>query len=158
MKLGTALHTCNVIHVAKMKLWLPFWILAALVGVSVQQCAVEDLNLLDIVQAAEASETTGDLSIEAVYYNCLSSSQTVGRYATMSLSVLFIKANDPNTTSEARYNLNCASPTMWSRVGRNTTALRDNNTRMNCSSCLDQSVNDHHCSRKYKLLLYCSEI
>jgi len=131
-----------------MKLWLSFWVLlATLVGVSVQQCAVEDLDVTDFVQANEAIEVTDTLAVDEIYYNCLSTSQTIGLYTTMSLSVLYIKTSDPNTTREARYNLQCIKGG-WARLGRNTTALRDNNTRINCSSCLDQNVNAYHCSCK----------
>jgi len=131
-----------------MKLCLSFWVLlATLVGVSIQQCAVEDLNLLDLVQTSEASENFNRFTIDEIYYNCLSTSQTIGLYTTMSLSVLYIEARTPTITREARYNLECKGGG-WSRLGRNTTALRDNSTRINCSRCLDQNVDAYHCSRK----------
>ena len=131
-----------------MKLWLSFWVLlATLVRVSVQQCAVEDLNLLDLVQTTEASENFYEFTIDEIYYNCLSTSQTIGLYTTMSLSVLYVEARTPGITREVRYNLEC-SGVFWSRVGRITTTLRDNITRIDCSSCTDQDINHYHCSRK----------
>jgi len=131
-----------------MKLWLSFWVLlATLVRVSVQQCAVEDLNLLDLVQTTEASENFNEFTIDEIYYNCLSTSQTIGLYTTMSLSVLYVEARTPGITREVRYNLEC-SGVFWSRVGRITTTLRDNITRIDCSSCTDQDINHYHCSRK----------
>ena len=131
-----------------MKLWLSFWVLlATLVRVSVQQCAVEDLNLLDLVQTSEASENFNRFTIDEIYYNCLSTSQTIGLYTTMSLSVLYVEARTPGITREVRYNLEC-SGVFWSRVGRITTTLRDNITRIDCSSCTDQDINHYHCSRK----------
>ena len=133
-------------------LWLSSWVLlATLVGVSVQQCSVEDFNVFTFVEDAEipqAEVTDSIRTIEAFYYNCLSSSQTVGLYLTMTLSVLFTKESTPNVTNEARYNAECFRG-LWSMSGDSiATALRDNNTRINCSSCLDQSVNDYQCSRK----------
>ena len=136
-------------HVAMMKLWLSFWVLlATLVGVSVQQCAPGDADVLDFVQSTEPIEAFDTLSIDEIYYNCLSTSQTIGLYSTMSLSVLYIKTSDPNTTNEVRYNAICSRDGFWDRGRRFPAALRDNNTRINCSSCLDPDVNDYHCSRK----------
>jgi len=131
--------------------WLRiFLIVPFLVDMSVQQCAIDSFkaNVTNIIASTEVIDVLQFITINCTYYNCLSSSQTVGLYLTMTLSVLFTKESTPNVTNEARYSAQCFRG-LWSMSGDSiATALRDNNTRINCSSCLDQSVNDYQCSRK----------
>ncbi|XP_065897908.1 fibropellin-1-like isoform X2 [Dysidea avara] len=125
-------------------LWL--LLLTTLVGVSAQQCAVEDINVMDLVLSTESIEVTHmpNINITDIYYNCLSTSRTVGLYSSASLSVVYNRSK-PAAMLEVRYNVQCIRG-YWHRVGRTTSALRSNDTRTDCYSCTDQSVNENHCS------------
>ena len=123
-------------------------LLAALVGVSVQQCTIEGFEgiALDQVQTTEATDASQTFTINGTIYNCLSTSQTIGVYNSMSVSILYIRSDDPNQLRDVRYNMRCDSNN-WERVGEQSTALLSSDTRLNCSDCTDQSVNDYHCTR-----------
>ncbi|XP_065897920.1 uncharacterized protein [Dysidea avara] len=142
---------CHVVGIAKMKLLqlplsqlLLLWLslLTTLVGVSIQRCAVEDINVMDLVLSTESIEVTHmpNINITDIYYNCLSTSRTVGLYSSASLSVVYNRSK-PAAMLEVRYNVQCIRG-YWHRVGRTTTTLRSNDTRTDCYSCTDQSVNE----------------
>jgi len=139
-----------------MKLLFSLWLLllATLVGVSIQQCALEDLNVIDLVLNTESNEFTDspNMYINAIYYNCFSASQTIGLFTSTSLSVLYNKS-DSAVLKEVRYNLQCMNG-YWERVGRTSTALQNNDTRTDCYSCKDQTVNENHCSGKQLLGIF----
>ena len=120
-------------------------LLATLVEVSIQQCVLEDIDILDLVESNEV-ELTGleTMHISAIYYNCLSAGQYVGLYSSTSLSVLYYESRS-DTLKEVRYNLWCRSE-HWEPIGKTNTALRSNDTRTDCYSCTDQSINENHCS------------
>jgi len=133
--------------IAKMKLLLlRLLLLATLVVVSLQQCAVEDINVMDFVLSTESIEVlhSPNINIISIYYNCLSSSQTIGLYSSVSLSVVYNRTK-PAAMLEVRYNMLCVRG-YWQRVGRTASALRSNDTRTDCYSCTDQTVNENHCS------------
>ena len=124
-------------------------LLVTLVEVSVQQCTIErfeNVTALDTLQntATDASQT---FMINRTIYNCLSTSQTIGVYNSMSVSILYIRSDTPNQLREVRYNMVCSNGN-WARVGRQSTALVSSDTRRNCSACIDQNVNDYHCTRE----------
>jgi len=146
----TIVNFCILCHSKVMKmLQLTLWlILTTLIGVSVQQCTIEGFNVLDTVESTEASpEGNGNISINSTFFNCLSTSEIIGIYNSMSVSVLFVLSNDPNTIREVRYNMECIDD-VWKRVGMVRAALRSNETRRNCALCLNQTVNEDHCTRK----------
>ena len=123
-------------------------LLTTLVGVSIQQCTIEEFEnsiapdlLLNL--ATDASQT---FTVNRTFYNCLSTSQIIGVYRTMSVSISYIRSDDVTNLRQIRYNMVCSN-NMWSRVGQQPTALLSNDTRRNCSDCTDQTVNDHHCTR-----------
>ena len=124
-------------------------LLVALVEVSVQQCTIEGFEniALDTVQA---TESTGDFSltfaINRTIYNCLSTSQTIGVYNSISVSVLYIRSDTLNQLRDVRYNMRCTS-NAWGRVGQQSVAFLSNDTRENCSDCTNSIVNDYHCTR-----------
>ena len=123
-------------------------LLAILIGISVRQCAIEHIDVMDLVLSTEVVEVIyvpNILNITDIYYNCLSTSRTVGLYSSASLSVVYNRSN-PDAMLEVRYNMRCIHG-LWHRVGRRmTAALRSNDTRTDCYSCTDQSVNENHCS------------
>ena len=123
-----------------------WFLLSFLVDVSIQQCTIDEFqaDLTDILTSTEATYTGQFFTINATYYNCLSSSQIVGLYNSMSVSILYIRLDDPINIREIRYNLKCNS-NVWNEVGRHSTALRSNNTR-HCKDCTDQTVNEYHCT------------
>ena len=124
-------------------------LLVTLVGISVQQCTIEefeDVTALDTVQATEATDASQTFTIIRTIYNCLSTSQTIGVYNSMSVSILYIRSDTPNQLRDVRYNMVCSSNN-WARVGQQSTAFLSSDTRCNCSACTDQAVNDHHCTR-----------
>ena len=127
-----------------MYLWL---LLALFVDISVQQCTIDDFqaSIADIVATTEATDAIQSFNINSTYYNCLSSSQIIGQYSSMSVSILYIRSDDPNNIHEVRYNLQCNN-SVWEIVGNQSTALRNNNTLLNCVDCTDQTVNESHCT------------
>ena len=123
-------------------------LLAALVGVSVQQCTTEgfeDVAALDAIQSTEANDASQTFTINRTIYNCLSTSQTIGVYNSMSVSILYIRSDTPIQLREVRYNMLCANGN-WLRDGQQSTALMNSDTRHNCSACTNQTVNDYHCT------------
>ena len=125
-------------------------LLVSLVGVSVQQCTIarfEGVIAADTLQAAEATDASQTIAINRTIYNCLSTSQTIGVYNSMSVSILYIRSDTPNQLREVRYNMQCSNGN-WARVGQQSTALVSSDTRHNCSACTDQTVNDYHCTRE----------
>ena len=124
-------------------------LLITMVGVSVQQCTIEGFEAiaLDIVKTTEITEAGQMITaINDTFYNCLSTSQTIRVCNSMSVSIFYTRSDTPNQLRDVRYNMLCSSNS-WSRVGQQSTALTSNGTRRDCSSCTDQTVNDHHCTR-----------
>ena len=103
-----------------------------------QQCVMK--NSIPMIPLSTGSFIT------STYYNCLSRSDTSDHYSSMSVSILYIRSDDPNNTHEVRYNLQCNN-SVWEIVGNQSTALRSNNTRY-CDDCTDQTVNEYHCTGK----------
>ena len=125
------------------QLWLP---LAFLVGVSIQQCTIEEFRMIAInmTNSSEATNVSGTMRIINTYYNCLSLFDASDHYSSMSVSILYIRSDDLNNLHEVRYNLQCNN-SVWEIVGNQSTALRNNNTRY-CEDCTDQTVNEYHCT------------
>ena len=121
-------------------------LLAALVGVSVQQCTIqrfEDDFVPDLLQAT-TTEGSHTFTTNRTIYNCLSTSQTIGVYNSMSVSILYIRSDTPSQLREIRYNMICNNGD-WFRIGALSTAFISD-TRHNCSVCTDQNVNEYHCT------------
>ena len=123
-------------------------LLAVLVGVSVQQCTTDgfEANAIDTLQATVSNDGGHTFTVNRTIYNCLSTSQTIGVYNSMSVSILYTRSDTPNQLRDIRYNMVCSSNS-WSRIGQQSTALLSSDTRRNCSRCTDQTVNDYHCTR-----------
>ena len=121
-------------------------LLAFLVGARSQQCTVNGFKVVvvDVINSTQATNANGAITINSTYYNCLSRSDTSDHYSSMSVSILYIRSDDPNNTHEIRYNLQCNN-SVWEIVGNQSTALRNNNTRY-CDDCTDQTVNEYHCT------------
>ena len=132
----------------KLLLWL---LLVTVIGARAQQCTIERFEemVIDIVKAAELSgeNQNVNVTINGTFYNCLSTSQIIGVYNSMSVSILYIRSDTPNQLRDVRYNLRCVGNN-WGRVGRQSNILRSNSTRRDCSDCTNQAVNDDHCTRK----------
>ena len=130
-------------------------LLVTLVRVSVQQCTIErfeNMIALDTLQSTEATDFGQNFTINRTIYNCLSTSEIIGVYNSMSVSILYIRSGTPSQLRDVRYNMLCNNGN-WVRVGRQSTALVSSDTRRNCFACIDQNVNDYHCTRE---LLYYS--
>ena len=130
------------------------YLLVTLVGVSVQQCTIErfeDVTALDTIQSTEATDASQTFTINRTIYNCLSTSQTIGVYNSMSVSILYIRSDTPNQLRDTRYNMVCNNGN-WARDGQLSTALMSD-IRRNCSACTDQTVNDYHCTRTYSVTI-----
>ena len=122
-------------------------LLFAMVGVSVQQCTTEGFQniALDTVLSTETTDPSQVFTINRTIYNCLSTSQTIGVYNTMSVSVLYIRSDTPNQLRDVRYNMLCIG-NAWGRVGHQSVAFVSSDTRQNCFDCTNQTVNDYHCT------------
>ena len=134
------------------KLLLLWSLLVTVIGASAQQCTIERFEgmVIDIVKATELSgeDQNINVTINSTFYNCLSTSQIIGVYNSMSVSILYIRSDTPDQLREVRYNLQC-SGNIWLRAGQLSNILRSNNTRRDCSDCTDQNANDYHCTRKF---------
>ena len=133
----------------KMKWMSLSLLLAALTGLSVQQCiyTIEGFEAIaiDTLQVTVATDASQTFTINRTIYNCLSTSQTIGVYNSMSVSLLYTRSNTPNQLRDVRYNMVCFSNS-WSRFGQQSTALLSTDTMRNCSDCTNQTVNDYHCT------------
>lgn len=123
-------------------LWL---LLAGLVGISVQQCTTEDFEEM----APGIIETTigiQNVSIIRITYNCLSPSPTAdGTFTSISVSILYNASS--SELHGIRYDMECKDK-RWSVFDNSTSVVIDGVTRANCTSCLDPTVNDEHCTSK----------
>ena len=141
-----SLYPCTLIilivmclYLGKMRAIFFFWLLLmSSLEDSNQQCTKK--NSISMIPLSMGSIIT------STYYNCLSRSDTSDHYSSMSVSILYIRSDDPNNTHEVRYNLQCNN-SVWEIVGNQLTALRNNNTRY-CDDCTDQNVNEYHCTGK----------
>ena len=125
-------------------------LLVFLIGFSIQQCTLqifEDTTAINTLQSTEATDANQTITINRTIYNCLSTSQTISVYNSMSVSILYIRSDSPNQLREVRYNMVCGNGN-WARVGQQSTALVSSDTRHNCSDCTDQTVNAYHCTRE----------
>ena len=122
-----------------LSVWL---LLMALVEVSIQQCTIK--GSMSKIKDNLSSTTDAMITINSTYYNCLSRSDTSDHYSSMSVSILYIRSDDPNNIHEVRYNLQCNN-SVWEIVGSQSIALRNNNTRY-CEDCTEQTVNKYHCT------------
>ena len=121
-------------------------LLVALAGVSAQ-CTIERFqnNAIDLLQSTEATDFGQTFSINRTIYNCLSTSQMIGVFNSMSVSILYTRSDTPNRLREIRYNMLC-SGSIFLRAGQQSTALVSSDTRHNCSDCTSQTVNEYHCT------------
>ena len=133
-----------------------FMLLMALFGSNAQHCTIE--GSMSVIKDTSSSTSTATIVSTSTYYNCLSRSDTSDCYSSMSVSILYIRSDDPYNTHEIRYNLQCNN-SVWKIVGNQSAALRNNNTRY-CDDCTDQNVNEYHCTGKdcVKVTLYSSSV
>ena len=134
------------------KLLLLSWLLlATMVEFSVQQCNIEGFEsiALDFVKNSAIPSDGGQTitALNETYYNCLATSQTIGIYNSMSVSILFTRSDTPNQLRDIRYNMVCLNGN-WTRLAELPEALESNDTRRNCSACTNQTVNEYHCTRE----------
>ena len=123
-------------------------LVVAVLGTGVSaQCTIEGFqgSVIDLLQSTVATDFGLAVSVNRTIYNCLSTSQTIGVYNSMSVSILYIRSDTPNQLRDVRYNMRCVGNN-WGRVGQQSTALISSDTRRNCSDCIDQTVNDYHCT------------
>jgi len=124
------------------------WLLViSLVRISIQQCTIEQFEnriVHDILLTTKATEMDQNFIINRTIYNCLSTSQTIGIYTSMSVSLLYIRSDTPNTLRDVRYDVACMN-NVWLRVGQSSTAFISNDTRTDCWDCT-RTLNDYHCS------------
>ena len=127
-------------------MWL---LLATLVGVSVQQCTIEKFEMIEL-DLVRGTLSDGNLMITAIndtVYNCLSTSQIIGTYQSMSVSIFYTRSDNLTNLRQIRFNMECFSDE-WVRFGlEQSTAFRSNNTRQDCFDCTNRTVNEYHCTR-----------
>ena len=130
-------------------LWFSSWLLLVnLVDVSIQQCTTEQFEVT-IPNIIETTQNVQNVSVSRITYNCLvPSSMTTGSYTSMSVSVMYRVSENSTQSQDVRYNMKCESG-QWSVFNTSTAIMIDGVERTNCESCLDQTVNLDHCTRKY---------
>jgi len=123
-------------------LWI-FLIAPFLVDMSVQQCTIDSFkaNITDIIASTEVIDVLQSITINCTYYNCLSRSDNSDHYSSLSVSILYIRSDDPNNIHEVRYNLHCNN-SVWELIERWPNALRNNNTRFH-EDCADHYVDKY---------------
>ena len=133
---------------------LPWLLLTNLVGVSIQQCTREGFEAIaiDQLQTTETSDATFSsiFTINETYYNCLATSETIGEYTSISVSLLYTISDTPDVLRDVRYVMTCIGGT-WNRAAVNTTALISNVTRTDCYQCTDTANNEDYCSCEYPM-------
>ena len=132
-----------------MKLLILLWLLlATLAGLSVQQCTIKEAeNFVNMTLRDRNSESLEDFDIDFVVYpNCLSTSEQLGKYNSMSISALYNRSKNQSKENEIRFDLVCSVDDFWLRIGENDTAFISD-TRSDCSDCRNTTLNDHHCTR-----------
>ena len=142
-------NTIAILSLVRMKVLAIVWLLTTLVGDSFQECTIEQFEMAanELVTDSESTETSVNVTIKEIYYNCLSTSEKIGNYFTMSVSLIYNISSDPDE-GEIQYNMLCVNGE-WGRVDVTSTALRSNVTRIDCYLCLNTTVNEDHCSREY---------
>ena len=142
-------HTGTSKMTSLLTLWLALWLLlVGLVNVSIQECTTEmfEMNVPSII---ETTQNVQNVSVSRITYNCLApSSLTTGSYTSMSVSIMYNVSENSTQSQDVRYNMKCESG-QWSVFNTSTSVMIDGSERMNCASCLDQTMNDDHCTRKY---------
>ena len=127
-------------------LWL---LLAVLITVSEQRCTIEEFETTiapDIIRHTEISEERQTITINRTIYNCLSTSQIIGIYRSISVSFLYSRSDAPNRLRQVRYDMRCMN-NVWLRATEQiSTAFLSNDTRTDCSDCT-KAINDYHCTR-----------
>lgn len=130
-------------------LWL---LLTGLVGVSVQQCTTENFEAIATGTIEAATYDTQNISVTRIHYNCLSPSPTAATdatYTSMSVSIQYTSTDDPDQLRGVRYNVQCEDD-QWSVLSNTSVSVVFNrSTRVDCISCLDQTVNIDHCTCKF---------
>ena len=136
----------------KLIVWL---LLAALVRNAIQQCTIEEFEdsiALDLLRNSESTDFNQNFIINRTIYNCLATSQTIDRFKSMSVSLIYIRSDSPDRLRDVRYDLLCGSD-VWMRYRQISAALESSDTRTDCSSCIS-TANDHHCACKY-MYIHC---
>ena len=131
-----------------MKLLVLLWLLlATLVGLSVQQCTVKGAeSFVNTTLREKNPENLEEANISFVaYLNCLSTTEQLGIYNSMSISASYNSSNNQSRVNEIRFDLVCIDGT-WLRVSQTDTAFVSD-ARSDCSDCGNATVNDHHCTR-----------
>lgn len=130
-----------------MKVLALLWLLmTTLIGDSIQECTTEQFEMVAIEFVSnEITETSVNVTVKEIYYNCLSTSEEISSYSSMSVSLIYNISSDPDTERDIRYNMLCVNRE-WRRFDSSSTPLRSNVTRTDCYLCLNTTVNDDHCS------------
>lgn len=131
-----------------MKLLLSL-LLVALARLTIQQCTTENFEnriALDLLFTTQASDFRQNFTINRIIYNCLSTSQTIGTFRGMSVSMLFIRSDNPDRVRTVRFDMVCIRNS-WMRRRQFLVALTSNDTRTDCSNCVADE-NENHCTRK----------
>ena len=132
-----------ITFVVKMNVLIASWLLLSfLFGISIQQCTIKQFQDSLIDDLTGLLNPVVNINEMLIFYNCLSpsiSTNTGFLYSSMSVSVVYSL-----TSQSCRYNLQCNNG-VWDIVGKQSTALRNNNTRY-CEDCTDQNVNVYHCT------------
>ena len=133
-------------------------LMTTLIETSVQQCTKErfearaqGLVFESIASDASAVTSPSDVLINETYYNCLATSENIGTYTSMSVSLTYTISGDSDTLQDIRYVMVCSGGN-WGRLAENNDALKNNETRTDCHRCTDTAINEEYCSREYKYI------
>ena len=125
---------------------LLLFFLATFIGIDAQGCSMEDIETI-ITRRLEEIEASININLIDPNPNCLATSVQHGLYNSISISVKYVTAENDSRIQEARYDYLCVG-NGWLRF--NEYLFENpyfNGTRDDCSTCINGTVNDHHCER-----------
>lgn len=134
-----------------MKCLALFLLLATLVGVSIQDCTVQEARgavedaLEDLLKGDQHIEPP-NITVIGTHTNCLATAKSYGTYSSISISVEYTY-NFSGTPDEIRFNFVCHRNTWLLVNDSGIPRIPDTNPRTDCSTCYDVTVNDDHCER-----------
>lgn len=117
-------------------------LLAILLGVDAQKCSMEVAENATIDRIREI-ESEPMINIIDLQYNCIATNKRLGIYHSISMSVQYSGSNTA-VINQRRFNWECRNDG-W--VRRQEDISYFNETRSDCHTCTNTTVNDHHCTR-----------
>ena len=119
--------------------------LAILLGVDAQECSIKAAENATILRISEL-ESQPMVNIIDLQHNCFATSERLGAYYSISLSVRYSRTNSA-IVKVARHNWLCQNDAWLLHHENTSSSSYFNETRSDCHACIDRTANDHYCTR-----------